>query len=286
VARRALGAPIIGAAVAVLAASAPDARAQIVRGIVVGAGSGEPIAEAVLVLRFEDGTLAASAVSRGSGDFVLRSPRAGMLQLEVSHLGYAGWRTSSFELTSGAVVEVEVKLGIEAIPLDPITVVAESRMARGGLAGFRERSTNPTIGGYFLDERDIARRPMATPSNLVLGTPGMSVGLANTADGLDRNVIMSGGCVSRTFIDGVRVRQGDGASVDDLLPPDRIAAVEVYPRSVGAPLQYTDLGGRGCGVVLFWTKPPDPDQDRRPSSGRTLLGVGLLLGILTVAVIG
>ncbi len=271
---------------AVLVAGAPGADAQIVRGVVVGVGDGEPIADAALVLRFENGGLAATAVSSAAGEFVLEVPRSGTVRLEVSHLGYADWGTAPFELVSGAIMDVEVRLGVEAIPLDPITVVAESRMALGGLAGFQERATNPTIGGYFIHEEEIARRRMAIPSNLVLAAPGMSVGLASSAAGFERNVIMAGGCVARTYVDGIRVQQGAGASVDDLLTPDRIAGVEMYPRSVGAPLQYTEPGGRGCGVVLFWTKPADLDDDRGRSRSRILLGVGLLVGILTVAFIG
>ena len=54
-------------------------------------------------------------------------------------------------------------------------------------------------------EEDIERRPMAKPSDLILGTPGMTVGLASSAAGLDRGVIMAGGCPARTFIDGMRV---------------------------------------------------------------------------------
>ncbi len=256
---------------AVLVAGAPGAGAQIVRGVVVGVGDGEPIADAALVLRFENGGLAASAVSSAAGEFVLEVPRSGTVRLEVSHLGYADWGTAAFELPSGAIMDVEVRLGVEAIPLDPITVVAESRMALGGLAGFQERATNPTIGGYFIHEEEIARRRMAIPSN---------------AAGFERNVIMAGGCVARTYVDGIRVQQGAGASVDDLLTPDRIAGVEMYPRGVGAPLQYTEPGGRGCGVVLFWTKPADLDDDRGRSRSRILLGVGLLVGVLTVAFIG
>ena len=257
----------------------------MVRGIVVGAGDGAPIADAQLVLRNALGVTVATAVSENSGRFVLGLRAPGTVTLEVSHLGYASWETAPFALARDQLIEVEVKLGIEAIPLDPITVVAQSTMQLGTLAGFRERMTDPSLDGYFILEEEIERRPMAKPSDLILATPGMSVGLASSAAGLDRGVIMAGGCPARTFIDGMRVQQGAGASIDDLITPDRIAGVEVYPRATGAPLQYQDPGQR-CGVVLFWTKPAEQNADRGSSRGRMLLGVGLLIGILTLAVIG
>jgi hypothetical protein len=276
----------ITALVVVLLCTPFQGEAQVVRGIVVGVGDGEPIGDAQLVLRNEAGVTVATAVSAATGRFVLSLRAPGVVSLEVSHIGYANWDTAPFELGADQLIEVEVKLGVEAIPLDPITVVAESQMQLGTLAGFRERMADPSLDGYFILEEDIERRPMAKPSDLILGTPGMTVGLASSAAGLDRGVIMAGGCPARTFIDGMRVQQGAGASIDDILTPDRIAGVEVYPRSTGAPLQYQDPGRRGCGVVLFWTKPAEQDADGGASRGRILLGVGLLVGILTLAIIG
>jgi len=265
--------------------AATPARAQMVRGVVLGVGDDTPIADALLVLRNENDVVVARATSDARGAFALQLRAAGRVSLEVSHLGYASWDTAPFDLGPGAVIEVEARLGVEAIPLEPITVVAQSTMALGPLAGFRERMGDPSLDGYFIEEEAIARRPLAKPSDLVLGAPGMSVGLASSATGMDRGVIMSGGCPARTFIDGVRVRQGDGASIDDLLPPDRIAGVEIYPRGAGAPVQYSDNSSR-CGVVLFWTKPPEANGDGGAGAGRILVGVGLLLGIFTLALFG
>ena len=161
---------------------------QIVRGVVLAAGTGEPIADATLLLVDPDGATVASAVSGPRGRSSLRPDEGGTVRLEVSHPGYAGWQTADFELGDVAVIEVEVQLGVEAIPLEPITVLARSRMSLGGVAGFEQRSRDPTIHGYFLDEEAIARRPASTPSKLVLGAPGMSVGVASNA--FDRSVIM------------------------------------------------------------------------------------------------
>jgi len=37
------------------------------------------------------------------------------------------------------------------------------------------------------------------------------------------------------------------------IPPEQVAAIEVYRTIGGTPLQYTEMGTR-CGTVLIWTK--------------------------------
>jgi len=139
---------------------------------------------------------------------------SGTVHLEVSHLGYANWETGNFALAGDVVPDVEVKLGTEAIPLDPILVVAQGSMRLGREALFdRRRRDAARVGGYFITEAEIERRIVATPSKLTLTVPGMSVRPAGATNGLDRSVILaSGGCLARTFIDGIHIDQSGGHS--------------------------------------------------------------------------
>lgn len=264
------------------------AGAQLVRGVVLSAADGSPIGDARLELTDQDGEVRAGFISAENGYFELRADRSGMVRLSVSHIGFADWETANFALASDAVIDVEVRLGIEAIPLEPIIVVGRRSDGQSRAARFQSRMLDPgRVGGFFVPEEAIAARPMATPTNLVLGAPGMSVRLASRSDGLERHVIMAGQCVARTFIDGVRIAQADGVSVDDLLTPDRIAGVEIYPRPLEAPPQYRDAIPPQCGVVLFWTKEPQVDGERGGwGLGRIGVGLGLVAGIITLGLIG
>ena len=260
--------------------------AQVVRGTVVAVGDRVPIGDARLLLRDAEGITRAAAVSSESGHFELRSDASGMVRLEVKHLGYANWETANFALASDALIEVEVKLGIEAIPLEPLTVITRRSAGDPKMFALEQRMSDPTItGGYFLTRADLDQRRAATPSGLVIGTPGMSVRPAGSRAGLDRSVIMSGDCVARTFIDGVRYDQTPMTSVDDLLSPEELQGVEVYPRPRSAPIQYQDLTNPGCGVVLFWTRPPGISADSGWGQSRVALGFGLLLGIVTMSLV-
>ncbi len=260
--------------------------AQVVRGVVMEVGSGDAVEDAVLVLRAPNGSVRATAISDNGGRFQLVALSSGTVYLEVSHLGYANWATGNFALADDVVLDVEVKLGTEAIPLDPILVVAQGSMRLGREAVFERRRTNAArVGGYFITEAEIERRVMATPSKLTLTVPGMSVRPAGATNDLDRSVILaSGGCLARTFIDGVHIDQSGGHSIDDLLAPELIAGVEVYPRAMSAPFQYQGAGNT-CGVVLFWTKEPRLGHGRALSGRRIALGLGFVVAILSVGVV-
>jgi hypothetical protein len=41
--------------------------------------------------------------------------------------------------------------------------------------------------------------------------------------------------------------------VNDEISITTVAAIEVYPKAVGAPPRYQSLNGN-CGVILIWTK--------------------------------
>jgi len=267
-----------------LTALAPRLDAQVVRGAVTEVGDSTPIVDAQLVLRDDNDRVRATAVSGPGGRFELRVDGPATVRLEVSHVAYADWWTASFPLGADDVIEVAVRLGIEAIPLEPITVLAASE-ADGRLAGFRQRSQDPGgFGGYFLTEEDIGRRPLAPTSSLVASTPGITLGRAG-GGGTDRSVILANNCVARIFIDGVSVTQTEGGSIDDLLPADHIAGIEVYPRLMQAPPQYQSARGAACGVVLFWTKEPTASVSAGRSLRTRLIGFGLLGALVTLMLV-
>jgi hypothetical protein len=284
---RSLGLAVASLGIALVGpgAGAPHLEAQSVTGAVVEVGDGSGVADARLLLLGADGTVRAVTMSGADGRFRLDLDGPGLVRLEVEHLAYAPWRTVEFSVGADEIIEVQVRLGIDAIPLEPLSVVAR-RFSRGRLAGFEERRTAlGGFGGYFITEDEIARRPIATTTSLVRTTPGMSVARRGSGVML-QNVIMAGNCVARTFVDGIRVSQTDGGSLDDLLPPERVAGVELYPRGMSAPAQYQDIEDPGCGVVLFWTKEPRVGIVGGRSIWRVGVGFALMAGLLYVIVFG
>ncbi|HEX6316680.1 MAG TPA: hypothetical protein VFZ73_17535, partial [Gemmatimonadaceae bacterium] len=64
-------------------------------------------------------------------------------------------------------------------------------------------------------------------------------------------------CAMTVYLDRIRVVGKPGNALDDyvneLVVPTHVAAMEIYPRGVGAPPEYQPMNG-SCGVVLIWTK--------------------------------
>ena len=265
--------------------------------------SGLPVESARVLLVDLSGRGTVVAESGVDGRFVLTASRGGRFTLEVERIGYRSWVSDPLELDGGESIELVVRVGVDAIPLDPIVVVAREGLSRGRLADFERRRQDPTIGGHFLGPEEIARRPVATPSQLLRAVPTVTLAqiqLTPGSMGLDRSLVylpgsrgsgtLPGSCLAELFVNGVPVRQDpDGrVSVDDVLQGNPIVGVEVYSRASAAPLQYRGSGA--CGVVLYWTAEPEIESGAVRSGGlglgRIAVGVGLIGALITLAIAG
>lgn len=252
--------------------------AQTIRGWVLRADR-TPLTDATVLLRAEDGVLRARTTTGEDGRFELRAPAGERLVLHAEHLGFAPWETAPFDLATDADLDVLIQMQFAPIPLDEVRVQARRQQTTRRLADFERRRETRAFGGYFLDEEDIARRPAARPSNLVLEVPGM--GVRPAAGPFDDWVVMTGDCPATVYIDGVRIDQID-ASVDERLDLHRIAGVEVYPRAMSAPAQYMSGRAPECGSVLYWTKDLEPDDPRGWTTAKILLGSVAFVSIIVL----
>ncbi len=215
---------------------------------------------------------------------------AGAYALRVTRLGYAGYTSEAIEFSSGETVVVELRIGVAAIPLEPLVVTARRSPRRGRFAEFEQRRTDPArASGRFVTREDIDRRPLARPSEHLVGIASVTVRPVITTGspfGPDRNLIFlpgtrsSGGCIAHLYIDGVHVPQSTDFTIDDYLDSSVLGGIEVYPRPAFVPPQYQrdDL----CGAVLFWTREPEGGNDwswKRIAAGAAGF---LLIGVLVV----
>jgi hypothetical protein len=283
-------------ALALLAAFTPvAARAQSVRVAVEDAETGAPVVGATVTL-LAGGRAVTAAETGADGRADLTAEEAGAFSLAVRALGYRDFTSDELAVSDRSYVEVRVVLGIDALPLEPVTVVATGALLSPHMAGFERRRADPSLGGSFLTRKDIERRPIAVPTELLQSMPSVDIAPIMTADApivSGRNLVWfpndrgtasgrRGACLAELYVDGVRTRQSAAASADDLLAGAEIAGVEVYPRASNAPLEYQGTGT--CGVVLFWTEEPEG------SSGiwswkRMAVGGGLLAVLVGLAVV-
>lgn len=278
---------VIIACVFALARAAPCA-AQVVFGRVVDDATGTPLSAVTVALLDAQGRTIARTATDSIGIFELTVAQAGSFSLNAQQLGFRSWTSERLDLRRNELLQVEVRLGRQAIPLQPLLISARRTPPRDRLSEFDERRNNPTRAGYYLTREEIERRPIATPTQQLIGIPGVTVRPipgSSGPDTNDRSIIYLptglGGlpCMANVFVDGIPVRQSSGISIDDVIDPGSIGGVEVYARSAGAPTQY--VINPTCGVVLFWSRPAPVNRDW--AWPRIAIGAGLAVILAIIA---
>lgn len=231
---------------ATLARMPSPADAQAIRGAVIDAGTRAPVASAELEVMTRGQGEAVRAVTDSLGRFAIVLARGDAYRLRVSHLSYVTYQLDSIQVGTGEVVTLEVRLGQAAIPLEPV-IVTGRRVVR--MEGFDERRRAGF--GRFLTRDEIDVYAATRTTNLLQNFQGLRIRPIGRSGSM---VLMSGAaglCQPAIWLDGVQVRQYAGSTLDDILTPASIEAVEVYTSYASAPTQY--ISGQ-CGVILFWTR--------------------------------
>lgn len=261
------------------------AQAQVVRGRVLEADTRKPVPEARVMVRPVTDSSVLGALTAADGSFVVRLPRQGRYEIEVARLGYRPQREGPFEVSQGGVLDLEIILPVLPYTLDPVTVAAEvnSRMLQA--VGFYDRKRADF--GHFLTRDQIETRRASRPSDLLRAIPGVSIVPDPRAPGRVRiqmrgtHPAEGGPCAPRVFVDGLIAIRGDSRpprlpgtasqgdiedvfegdprapepSLDDIVSPEQIEAIEVYRSASQVPAQF---GGAGpftrCGVLVIWTR--------------------------------
>lgn len=271
---------------------AGTAAAQIVVGRVVDGTTGDPIQGARIEARAPDSVAVATALSDSAGFVQLRLPSAGSYFIVASRTGLLPWQSGLISIAARETLEVEIRLGRDAVPLDPLVVVARARSARR-LAGYRSRLQDGRVG-RFVTREDIERRPSAPVSDLVRPLSGVhivDVARGGNPNALSRLIAMRGNrggeiadedganyCLPGLFVDGVKVSQSAEFPIDDFIMAYDLEGIEVYSTAGSVPIEYQQGGGVACGAVLFWTREAQTGEGR---SGwwRWAVGLGAFAGV-------
>jgi hypothetical protein len=264
------------AALACCAASA--ASAQRIAGTVIDAASGRPIPAAEVVLLDAGRSPLARQQSDSTGHFAFGLLQAAPYILRAQRLGYAPVLTSRVTLADGESVIVELRMGVDAIAVEPLVITARNTVRAGRLREYYERlEMRGRMGsGHFITREEIETRPGAGTADLLRVVPGVSV------VGRGRAVVMSrmaGGCDPAVFVDGTMMNRTGPAVVADYVTPEMIEGIEVYRGAAETPARYRDRGG--CGTVLIWTRAGRANGGRL-SWKRVALGVSLIVGMIVL----
>lgn len=186
------------------------------------------------------------------GRFTVDSLPGGMQTVEVRAIGYAPV-TTIVQLTPGEGTNVTVALTERVTDLPTIAVTARpERTANIRLDNFYQRMRDAEKGinrGYFFTPADLERRNPPLITNLFDGLHGVRVA-RNPFDRFSSTVYGPPGCLMNVFLDGQRISN----PFDDIVQPNHVAAVEIYPSAVNAPHRYHSGLSTCGGIILIWTK--------------------------------
>jgi hypothetical protein len=252
----------VGLVVALLIPAA--AGGQTIRGIVVsddGAATGAAVS-ALAPMR--DTVIATSIAEDGSFTIIFRRP--GTYRLRAQLLGYATTTTEPVTLASDEIVHVELRLRADAIPLEPLRVVAR-RMEPWFMSEVRRREREGF--GRFLWREDLEPRAGSQLRDVLWTVPGLRVPLVEVADGEFVPVVETrsaahfiGTCHAALYVDGIRqfynrptIAGADKERLEDFfaIPPADIETIEVYRGAAEVPAEYSGSTAE-CGVVAVWLR--------------------------------
>jgi hypothetical protein len=240
----------------------PALCAQVeLRGMVVDATTGSPVAGARIRFEAWDGIPLARAVTDSAGAFTHTFRRAGAYRLRIDRLGYAPVTSAELHTGSDPVVAVELRLTPDAVLMAAVTVVTRaSPVRRPVLEGFDLRRTSGF--GTFFTRADVERLQPHHVTDVVARVPGFRVsgtGRGNRRELLGSRGERGRGCPVQLWVDGVHLnpRAPGGAvaglNLDEAVLPGDVEGIEVYRSRGTVPAEFLN-DDAACGVVVVWTR--------------------------------
>lgn len=244
---------------------------QSVRGTVKNAATGEPVADASIVLLNKNGRVARGTLSEPDGSYVLVAPESGRYTLRVGGAGFVTQDSPEIDLRRGEAAQFSFSL-----------------VPEGGVPGLAEFERRRAMGkGIFLTAEDIRQRGGNRFTTVLTHVPGVTVvPLADipregrvpddsvailsshftvrlagslydrTPSGARQHMEPTDDCPPVLFVDGSWWGTIDDAGPlgpDHELIPKDLLGIEIYtPATVPREL---DIGLQSrCGVIVVWRK--------------------------------
>lgn len=182
--------------------------------------------------------------TRADGRFTLAGLPAGTFSVEARSLGFEPARVA-VDLSDVTPASVDIAFSARVQQLSRVVIMGKPQMNSADIDGFLRRSR--TGQGHYITAADPALANAFAVSDALRTTPGVMVEPSGT---FGHVILLRGQCAPVVYVDGLQAQDGY-ASLDDIVPPQQVAGIEVYAGLGEAPMQYQS---NGCGVILVWTK--------------------------------
>lgn len=236
-----------------------------------------PISGASVAFRLESRELIARVASDDRGFFRIGSVDPGEYFVVVERIGYQT-TTTPLSLREGDSISVELRMAVEAIPLEPIVVTASPRprweyTEPPALWEFWERKDHmERLGiGRFQTYQDLKPLQGSQVSLAIIQLNPFLISKPHERRPNTFHIAGRLGCSPLVFLDGHRLRGPGGLEeelrrgtrvleqnppgpiIDDYISLSQIAAVEVYRGASDVPGEFREPGSN-CGAVVIWSR--------------------------------
>ncbi len=234
---------------------------QTIQGVVLSGEDLSPIEMATVHLVDLATGASETRLTDESGRFVVRDAPGSSNRIEVSALGYLTHVDSVFSWVPDEPLVLEIRLGVNAIPLDPLVVVGSMRPMWQNtepryLWEFFERQEHfGRLGeGKFFDREAITMRlgEDRTLTELETLWPAASYG---TRTASVRRRYCEG---KHIFVDGIRF---DGPLSELVYSVGALSGVELYDGRTSIPAEFWTKRKPPCKVMSIWTRRPAVPQE-------------------------
>jgi Carboxypeptidase regulatory-like domain len=224
--------------------------AQTLRGRVVDAATGEPVASASVRATEESGAASVGGRTDALGAFSIRISTPGTYRVTAERIGFSTFTSEPVVVAAGANVEVVLRLRSTTLALDSVGVrVRQVPPFRDPRARAFWDRVDRGRGEYMTPER-IARLPGARTSDFLRQMPQVHTG-GFQGESLQLGTA-SRRCTPTIYVDGRKRPMYPGERVDDIVDRTKLWSIEVYPRAADAPPEL-EAETPACGVIVFWT---------------------------------
>jgi len=184
------------------------------------------------------------ATTRGDGHFTLGGLPAGTFSVEARLIGFEPKRVA-VDLSDRTPASVDIVFKERVQELSRVVVMGKPSNIAIDIDGFLRRAR--TGQGHYITAQDAVLKNAFDVTDALRTTPGIQI---EPSGEFGVVILMRGHCSPVVYVDGNEMTDGS-TSLDDIIPPQQVAGIEVYAGLGEAPIQYRS---NGCGTILVWSK--------------------------------